>query len=77
MEEKTQCKESGIETNAGRTGQLDYVFLPPFGGCDESLTTLDAAEKSGTSLVSLKTTTLNYGFYSIFMQRIIVKWPDV
>lgn len=75
MEEKTQCKESNKETNAGRTGQLYYVLLPPFGalvGCDESLTALNAAEKSGTSLVSLKTTTLNCGFYSIFMQRIIV-----
>lgn len=48
------------------------------GGCDESLTALDAAEKSGTSLgFFLKTTTLNCGFYSIFMQRIIAKLPDV
>lgn len=49
MEEKTQCKESEKDTNAGRTATL-CCFAPfgALGGCDESLTALDAAEKSGT-----------------------------
>lgn len=75
---KTQEKRERDKCRKNRPAVLcSFAPCSAHGGCDESLTTLDAPEKLGTSLVSSKTTTLNHSFYSVFMQRIIVKLPHM